>query len=84
MPDLITSDGVRIHYMVYGQATSKTPLILTHGYSATAEMWQQQVEALSERFTLILWDMRGHGQSEYPTDPAAYSEAYSFRYGRYT
>jgi pimeloyl-ACP methyl ester carboxylesterase len=24
---------------------------------------------------VILWDMRGHGQSDYPTDPAAYSEA---------
>jgi len=24
---------------------------------------------------LILWDMRGHGQSDYPEDPNAYSEA---------
>jgi pimeloyl-ACP methyl ester carboxylesterase len=24
---------------------------------------------------LILWDMRGHGQSDYPNDPLAYSEA---------
>jgi pimeloyl-ACP methyl ester carboxylesterase len=38
-------------------------------------MWQGQIEALSEHHTLVLWDMRGHGQSDYPADPAAYSEA---------
>jgi len=37
-------------------------------------MWHGQIEALSKRHTLILWDMRGHGQSDYPSDPAAYSE----------
>ena len=26
---------------------------------------------------LILWDMRGHDRSDYPTDPAAYLEAAS-------
>jgi len=38
-------------------------------------MWQGQIEALSKLHTLILWDMRGHGQSDYPGDVAAYSEA---------
>lgn len=38
-------------------------------------MWAGQVDALSSRFTLILWDMRGHGQSQYPSDPSVYSEA---------
>ncbi|WP_163467743.1 alpha/beta fold hydrolase, partial [Klebsiella michiganensis] len=51
------------------------PLILTHGYSSTSAMWQGQIEALSKRHKLILWDMRGHGQSDYPDDPDAYSEA---------
>src|SRR5258708_30810555 len=38
-------------------------------------MWQGQIEALSKRHRLVLWDMRGHGQSDYPDDPGAYSEA---------
>jgi len=38
-------------------------------------MWQGQIEALSKHHKLVLWDMRGHGQSDYPDDPAAYSEA---------
>jgi len=65
-------DGVKIYYEVHGDGP---PLILTHGYSSTSAMWQGQVAALSERHKLVLWDMRGHGQSDYPEDPKAYSEA---------
>ena len=71
MPN-IDRDGVKIHYEVHG---SGPPLLLTHGYSSTSAMWQGQVAALSRNHQLVLWDMRGHGQSDYPDDPAAYSEA---------
>jgi pimeloyl-ACP methyl ester carboxylesterase len=68
---------VRIHYEVHGSKIHDDgpPLILTHGYSSTSAMWEGQVEALSKHHKLILWDMRGHGQSDYPDDPACYSEA---------
>jgi pimeloyl-ACP methyl ester carboxylesterase len=71
MPKL-NRDGVNIHYEVYG---SGPPLLLTHGYSSTSAMWQGQIAALSKHHQLVLWDMRGHGQSDYPDDPLAYSEA---------
>src|SRR5258707_5719987 len=71
MPKL-NRDGVNIHYEVHG---SGPPLLLTHGYLSTSAMWQGQVAALSRQHKLVLWDMRGHGQSDYPSDPAAYSEA---------
>ncbi|MCA1458167.1 alpha/beta fold hydrolase [Bradyrhizobium sp. BRP22] len=68
----INRDGVEIHYEVHGDGP---PLLLTHGYSSTSAMWQGQIAALSKRHRLVLWDMRGHGQSDYPSDPAVYSEA---------
>ncbi|MBV8925632.1 MAG: alpha/beta fold hydrolase [Bradyrhizobium sp.] len=68
----IDRDGVKIYYEVHGDGP---PLILTHGYASTSAMWKGQVEALSRRHRLVLWDMRGHGQSDYPDDPACYSEA---------
>lgn len=70
MPKL-NRDGVNIHYEVHGDGP---PLLLTHGYSATAQMWRPQVEPFSKKFKLITWDMRGHGQSDYPDDQGAYSE----------
>ena len=70
MPKL-DRDGVNIYYEVHG---SGPPLLLTHGYSSTSAMWHGQVEALSKNHTLLLWDIRGHGQSDYPDNDAAYSE----------
>ncbi len=68
----IDRDGVKIHYEVHGSGPA---LLLTHGYSSTSAMWKGQIEALSKHHKLVVWDMRGHGQSDYPDDPAAYSEA---------
>jgi pimeloyl-ACP methyl ester carboxylesterase len=70
MPKL-DRDGVELYYETHGQGR---PLLLTHGYSATSQMWRGQIEPFSRRYKLILWDMRGHGQSDYPTDQGAYSE----------
>jgi len=64
--------GVAIHYDIEGEGPV---LLLSHGYSATGEMWRDQVEALKDRFRVVTWDMRGHGRSDYPDEPAAYSEA---------
>ena len=67
----VDRDGVSIYYEVHGEGP---PLLLTHGYSSTSAMWHGQVDALARDHKLILWDMRGHGQSDYPDDPKAYSE----------
>ncbi|WP_322817451.1 alpha/beta fold hydrolase [Tepidiforma sp.] len=66
--------GVRIYYESAG---SGPPVLLSHGYSATSQMWHGQVQALADRYQIITWDMRGHGQSDSPDDPAAYSEAHT-------
>src|ERR1700738_3946403 len=68
----ISRDGVEIYYEVHGGGPA---LLLTHGYSSTSGIWQRQIEALSRHHKLVLWDMRGHGQSDYPDDPQSYSEA---------
>ncbi len=65
-------DGVTIHYEVHGRGPA---ILLSHGYSATCRMWDGQIAALQDHYRIIVWDMRGHGQSDYPADPAAYSEA---------
>ena len=70
MPKL-NRDGVEIYYEVHGEGPA---LLLTHGFSSTSQMWTGQVASFSKAFKLITWDMRGHGESDYPTDPAAYSE----------
>ncbi|MGY4423812.1 pimeloyl-ACP methyl ester carboxylesterase [Bradyrhizobium sp. JR6.1] len=51
----LNRSGVDIYYEIHGSGPS---LILTHGYSSTSAMWHGQIEALSRRHKLILWDMR--------------------------
>ncbi len=70
MPKL-NRDGVDIYYETHGEGR---PLLLAHGYSATSQMWRGQIGPFAARYKLILWDMRGHGQSDYPLDQGAYSE----------
>ena len=64
-------NGVKIHYEVHGSGPT---ILLSHGYSSTSRMWDGQVAALKDRYQVIVWDFRGHGESDYPTDPALYSE----------
>jgi pimeloyl-ACP methyl ester carboxylesterase len=67
-------EGVRLSYELHGAATGRTPLLLTHGYSASSAMWKPNISALAEKRRVITWDIRGHGRSASPADPARYSE----------
>jgi pimeloyl-ACP methyl ester carboxylesterase len=67
----LARDGVKLYYETHGEGPV---ILLTHGYSATSQMWRGQVAALSAQNKLVTWDMRGHGQSDYPEAPSEYSE----------
>jgi len=71
MPN-IDRRGVSIYYEDHGSGPA---VLLSHGYSATSRMWQGQVDALKDRYRVITWDMRGHGESDSPVDQGEYSEA---------
>jgi pimeloyl-ACP methyl ester carboxylesterase len=69
-------DGHQIWFEVTGDlAGGALPLLLSHGFSASAAMWQPNLPVLAADRAVITWDMRGHGRSGSPADPAQYSEA---------
>jgi pimeloyl-ACP methyl ester carboxylesterase len=63
-------DGVRIHYEVAGSGPA---ILLTHGFAATSSMFAANATAMAQQHTVITWDLRGHGRSDYPSDPDEYS-----------
>ena len=67
----IVRDGVRVYFEDHGSGPG---VLLTHGFSQSSTMWQDQVEAISANNRVMTWDMRGHGRSDYPNDLAAYSQ----------
>jgi pimeloyl-ACP methyl ester carboxylesterase len=70
-------DGVSIYYEVHGPDSSEIPLLLSHGYSDTTQMWEPNLPALAKDRKVITWDMRGHGRSSSPEDQSRYSEELS-------
>ena len=54
------------------------PVVLIHGYPQTGACWHKLAPALSERFRVIIPDLRGYGESRGPTPDAA-GTAYSKR-----
>jgi pimeloyl-ACP methyl ester carboxylesterase len=71
MPE-IDRGGVRITFDITGSGPGPA-LLLTHGFTASAHMFTGNLPALSANNTIITWDVRGHGRSDYPEDAAAYS-----------
>jgi pimeloyl-ACP methyl ester carboxylesterase len=67
-------DGVSLYYEDHGVGPA---IVLSHGFGATSQMWRGQVDALRDRYRILTWDMRGHGQSDYPDDQALYSMAHT-------
>jgi pimeloyl-ACP methyl ester carboxylesterase len=65
-------NGIEIDY----EATGSGPVVLlSHGYGSTRHMWDDQHRALGDRWRVVSWDMRGHGQTDSPDAPAQYSVA---------
>lgn len=67
-------DGVTLAYRVHNAQSPGVPLLLSHGFGATAAMWDRNVEALAAHRPVIVWDQRGHGGSDAPADLTRYSE----------
>ncbi|MEN8184063.1 MAG: alpha/beta hydrolase, partial [Myxococcota bacterium] len=68
---VVASDGVRLYAEAHGEGL---PLLLSCAYCTTHENFRPQVEPLVQAGArVVLWDYRGHGRSQSPSDPAAYS-----------
>lgn len=64
-------NGIELAYEVHGEGF---PLVLAHGYTASREMWSAQVGPLAERYRVVVYDARGHGESDAPpADDAGYT-----------
>lgn len=68
-----TRDGLTLSAMSYGEE-SAPPIIFVHGLSQSRLSWNRQIVAELARHRLITFDLRGHGDSDKPTEPDAYAD----------
>jgi haloacetate dehalogenase len=59
----IAVNDVTINYLTKGKGP---PLLLLHGYPQTHVMWHEIAPALAERYTVLVPDLRGYGDSSKP------------------
>jgi len=67
---IITIDDLNISYQVKGTGI---PIVFIHPPLLTKENFAYQLEDLSEQFQIIIFDIRGHGQSESANKKLTYS-----------
>lgn len=66
-------DGIRLHVREGGDPDGPAVLFV-HGWSQSSLCWEHQFEGgLAARFRLVGFDLRGHGMSDAPADPAQYA-----------
>jgi len=57
------ANGVRLHYVIGGQGE---PVLLLHGWAETWFTWHRIMPELAHRYTVIVPDLRGLGDSSRP------------------
>jgi 3-oxoadipate enol-lactonase len=60
--------AVNVHAIVTGRVDGPA-VVLSHSVGSTHRMWDTQLDALNERFRVIRYDTRGHGDSPVPDGP---------------
>jgi len=65
MPE-ITLPDINLHYESYGEGE---PVLFIHGLGSSVRDWEYQVNEFSKDWQVVVFDVRGHGQSEKPPGP---------------
>lgn len=70
-----TPDGLTLSGRSYGDP-AHPEILLVHGLNQSRLSWERQVGSpLAERFRIVAFDLRGHGDSDKPDDVSAYADA---------
>ena len=68
----VEREGVRVFWEAYGDAPT-TFLLFPPSPISHSRIWKGQIPYLSRHFRVVVFDPRGNGRSDRPTDVAAYS-----------
>jgi 3-oxoadipate enol-lactonase len=70
---ITTDDGVALATSVTRSRDDAPTLLLVHGFGGAKEDFADHVDALARHHRVVVFDLRGHGESGAPDEPSAYS-----------
>ncbi len=62
-----------LHATKFIHENSREWVVFIHGAGGSSAVWHKQVKPFSEKFNVLLVDLRGHGQSKLKTESKKYS-----------
>lgn len=63
----VKTNGIEINYEIEGDVANNRPWItLSHSLACNLHMWDDQMAELTQKFKVLRFDTRGHGQSSAP------------------
>jgi pimeloyl-ACP methyl ester carboxylesterase len=78
MPDIVTDDGVRLHYVIEDyrdpwRGEPEATVLLYHGFMKSLEHWTPFVPSIARHYRVVRFDVRGAGQSGIPPAGSAWT-----------
>ncbi|WP_231104598.1 SDR family oxidoreductase [Haloechinothrix halophila] len=67
---VVSEDGVSL--AVTESGSGDVTVVCVHGYPDNGSLWQPVVDALSDRYRVVVYDVRGAGESDKPAAQSAY------------
>lgn len=74
--DFINAGPVRLAVRRWPGPAGRLPVVLLHGLTGSSAAWQGVAARLAVRRTVIAWDARGHGRSDWSPDAAYAGDAH--------
>ena len=65
MPKMLVN-SLNFYYETHGEGEA---LVFIHGLGSSTQDWERQLDYFSSRYQVILFDVRGHGQTDKPPGP---------------
>ncbi|CAG7566032.1 unnamed protein product [Fusarium equiseti] len=70
-----SDQNVIINGLSSNSDSSKPALLLIHGFPQTLHIWHRVVPQVTDKYNVVLIDIRGYGQSSKPADVASYAKS---------
>ena len=71
----MSATEIDLHHSITGP-DSGTPVVFTHGWLNTSDVWSGVVAAIGDDARSLTWDLRGHGRSG-AAEPGKYDRSYA-------